>query len=228
MNDDSAGLAGFCGACRIVAYRVYPLTSVEIANGIRRLTDAHVRVINISLIGQETSHLLEDALAYARHAGVLVVAASGNAGADRVSFPASYLQASSGAASGGLSVGASDVHGRRASFSNYGPNLSLVAPGTFDSGCAHGIIGAIPSIAISFDTGTGCDATLFDTDGRRYAYANGTSFAAPEVAGVAALVWAAKPSLTTLPDFAAKSLPRINYYVGKLGEAASTAVRQAK
>ncbi len=32
----------------------------------------------------------------------------------------------------------------------------------------------------------------------------------------------------TLPQFAAKSLPRINYYVGKLGEAASTAVRQAK
>ncbi len=32
----------------------------------------------------------------------------------------------------------------------------------------------------------------------------------------------------TLPQFAAKSLPRINYYVGKLGDAASTAVRQAK
>jgi len=32
----------------------------------------------------------------------------------------------------------------------------------------------------------------------------------------------------TLPDLAAKSLPRINYYVGKLGEAASTALRQAK
>src|SRR6266542_4598493 len=35
-------------------------------------------------------------------------------------------------------------------------------------------------------------------------------------------------SPVTLPQFPAKSLPRINYYVGKLGEVASSAIRQAK
>jgi hypothetical protein len=34
-------------------------------------------------------------------------------------------------------------------------------------------------------------------DGARYAYASGTSFSAPEVAGIAALVWSVKPSLTS-------------------------------
>jgi hypothetical protein len=35
-------------------------------------------------------------------------------------------------------------------------------------------------------------------------------------------------SPVTLPQFPAKSLPRINYYAGKLGEVASSAIRQAK
>src|SRR5204863_6529299 len=35
-------------------------------------------------------------------------------------------------------------------------------------------------------------------DGSRYAYASGTSFAAPAVAGIAALVWAAAPGLTNV------------------------------
>ena len=191
-NDDGFGLAGFCGACRVLVWKTYPLNTVEVAMGVRRLTDDHVRVINMSLVGQNDSNLLSDALDYALSAGVLVVAASGNDGSGTVSFPASYL----GAADGGLAVGADDVAGNRAPFSNYGTGLSLVAPGTYKGGCDEGIIGAIPSIAISFDTGTGCDATLVDTHGARYAYANGTSFAAPEVAGIAALVWAAKPSLT--------------------------------
>jgi subtilisin family serine protease len=196
--DDGIGLAGFCGACRLVIYRSFPLTSLEVAAGVRALTDARVRIINLSLTGQEASSAVTDALDYALAAGVLVVAASGNNGEGTVAFPASYLQAAGGAAGGGLAVGASDVDGNRASFSNWGSQLSLVAPGTYNTRCAYGVIGAIPSIATEFDSGLGCDATLFDTHGARYAYANGTSFAVPEVAGIAALVWAAAPGLTSV------------------------------
>src|SRR5581483_10034402 len=72
-NDDGAGLAGFCGACRVLVWKTYPLNTVELATGIRRLTDAHVRVLNISLVS-EPSDVIADAVGYALAAGVLVVA----------------------------------------------------------------------------------------------------------------------------------------------------------
>ena len=49
-NDDGFGLAGFCGACRLAIYKASPLTNVQVAEGIRTLTDAHVRVINLSIV----------------------------------------------------------------------------------------------------------------------------------------------------------------------------------
>ena len=49
-NDDGFGLAGFCGACRLAVYKASPLTDVQVAEGIRTLTDAHVRIINLSIV----------------------------------------------------------------------------------------------------------------------------------------------------------------------------------
>jgi subtilisin family serine protease len=138
-----------------------------------------------------------DALHYASAAGVLVVAAAGNDGGTSVDFPASYVQQSGGDASTGLAVGATDARGARASFSNTGEELSLVAPGTFNSGCTVGILGAIPAIATDFEEAGSCAVTMTESGGARYAYASGTSFAVPEVAGTAALVWSLKPSLTS-------------------------------
>ncbi len=195
-DDDGFGLAGFCGACRLAVYRASPLTDVQVAEGIGALTDAHVRIINLSIVLDRPAQDVIDALHYASAAGVLVVAAAGNEGGTSIDFPASYVQQPGGAASLGLAVGASDRKGRRASFSNTGQQLSLVAPGTFDTGCKVGILGAIPALATGFDESGSCAVTMTRADGARYAYASGTSFAVPEVAGTAALVWAAKPSLT--------------------------------
>jgi serine protease len=195
-NDDGFGLAGFCGACRLAVYKASPLTDVQVAEGIRTLTDAHVRIINLSIVLNSPSQAVTDALTYATNAGVLVVAATGNEGASTIDFPASSIQQPNGAASAGLAVGASDRNGTRATFSNSGAQLSLLAPGTFNSSCTMGILGAIPAVATDFEESGSCAVTLTHAGGARYAYAGGTSFAAPEVSGIAALVWSVKPSLT--------------------------------
>jgi subtilisin family serine protease len=195
-NDDGFGLAGFCGACRLAVYKASPLTDVQVAEGIRTLTDAHVRIINLSIVLNSPSQAVTDALTYAANAGVLVVAATGNEGSSTIDFPASSIQQPDGAASPGLAVGASDRSGTRAIFSNSGSQLSLLAPGTFNTSCSEGILGAIPSVATDFEESGSCAVTLTQEGGARYAYAGGTSFAAPEVAGIAALVWSVKPSLT--------------------------------
>ena len=197
-NDDGFGLAGFCGACRLAIYKASPLTNVQVAEGIRTLTDAHVRVINLSIVLDAPSQAVSDAINYATAAGVLVVAAAGNEGTDTIDYPASYLQGANGAAGPGLAVGASDQTGKRASFSNTGPQLSLLAPGTFDSGCKAGIIGGIPTSAPDFGDAGSCSVIVTHLAGARYAYASGTSFAVPEVAGTAALVWSVKPTLTSV------------------------------
>ena len=195
-NDDGVGLAGFCGACRVAVYKAIPLDDVQLALGIQRLTDAHVRIINLSVVSQTVSQNIIDALNYAQSKGVLVVAASGNEGSGTIDFPASYLQPANGETAPALSVGAVTVGGDRAPFSNWGSQLSLVAPGALDTRCSVGIIGAIPAIAADFDEGRSCQSALGELGGNRYAYASGTSFAAPEVSGIAALVWSLRPELT--------------------------------
>src|SRR5205823_471696 len=162
-------------------YKAVPLNDVQIAAGIEQLTDAHVRVINLSLVATTFSQDIVDAVNYALAAGVLVVAASGNEGFGTVDFPASFLQPPNGTAAAGIAVGASDAAGNRAAFSNWGSQLSLVAPGSFDAGCGAGVLGAIPSVTGSFDNGESCDTVITDAQGNRYAYASGTSFAAPAV-----------------------------------------------
>jgi Subtilase family len=137
------------------------------------------------------SPIIADALHKAAWDGMLVVAAAGNEAWDHVDWPAAALQTGGGLRSYGLAVGATNADGSLASFSNTGRNLSVVAPGNFAGDCT-GVLVALPK---KNPLGEGCYRQWAGAGGATYGYIAGTSFSSPEVAGVAALVWAARPEL---------------------------------
>ena len=83
-------------------------------------------------------------------------------------------------------MAASTIAGKRAFFSNTGSQISLAAPG-------DNVFGAIASTS---SKEWWPRYTLPGSSAGLYGWSSGTSFSTPEVAGAAALVWAANPSLT--------------------------------
>ena len=188
------GLAGFGGDAQLLVVQAGgpdgSFTDVDEAAAIVYAVDHGAKIVNLSLGGAETSATERRAVEYATAHGVLLVAAVGNEAEEGnpIEYPAALLQppGSRGVGGIGLSVGASTQRGTRASFSNTGSHLSLAAPGEEVLGAlsSHSSASLYPRFALP-----GSSAGL-------YGYASGTSFATPQVAGAAALVWAAKPSAT--------------------------------
>jgi subtilisin family serine protease len=183
-----AGVAGFGGGARVLVVKAAEpqgFTDLDVAAGILYAVHRGARIINLSIAGRTRSPVEEMAIRYAAAHGVLMVAAAGNDAlhGDPPEYPAALLQpiGSNGSGGLGLSVGASDLHGNRAPFSESGSFLSLAAPG-------ESVFGAVARTTRSAKAGS--------TRNPLYGYASGTSFAAPEVAGAAALVWAADPGLS--------------------------------
>ncbi|KRF65959.1 hypothetical protein ASG99_17790 [Bacillus sp. Soil768D1] len=93
----------------------------KIALGIKYAVDHGAKVINLSL-GGEYSRTIEYALKDAAAKNVMVVVASGNDGAEGLSYPASSKYV--------ISVGATNALDLVSDYSNYGAKLDMVAPGT--------------------------------------------------------------------------------------------------
>src|SRR4051794_35129187 len=145
-SGDGFGMAGFGGAAHVVGVHAGAhggFTDGDVAIALAKLDSLGVRIVNLSLGGAFPSQpILVDAIHKAAAHGMLIVAAAGNQ-AGRVSWPAADVQPSGGGRSYGLAVGATDVDGKLASFSNSGQQLSLVAPGNFSGSCT-GVLVALP------------------------------------------------------------------------------------
>ena len=142
-------------------------TDIGVASGIRYAVDNGADVINLSLGGGGNSRPIRSALEYALSNDVFVVIASGNESGSIPSYPAIHSRDLMNV----ISVGAHDSSERSAGFSNK--------------------VGS--SRAVQIDApGVGIYSTL---PNNRVGRLNGTSMAAPHVAGVAALALSAKPDL---------------------------------
>ncbi len=152
-----------------------------IANGLIHATDAGAKIINLSIGGPKVGEaVLEDAIVYATSHGALLVMAAGNGFGDPVYYPAAYP--------GMLAVGGVDKNDQVQPYSNIGRQLSVVAPGGATPHVTGGILSTTPTYASMMSRESGGTTVT----GR----ATGTSQAAPQVAGIAALIWSREPNLT--------------------------------
>lgn len=120
----NGGLVGVAPEARLYMGKVCTelgCGSVAIASGIDWAVSLGADVVNMSLGGFFMTSAEAKALQNAEASGVVIAAASGNDYANRVSFPA--------AADTAFAVGAVDEKLLKADFSNYGPELDIVAPG---------------------------------------------------------------------------------------------------
>ncbi|PZD72944.1 Thermophilic serine proteinase [Acaryochloris thomasi RCC1774] len=141
-------------------------TVSDIAEAIRFAADHKADVINMSLGGGGESKLMREAIEYAHKKGVVIVAAAGNAGRNAAEYPARYPHV--------IGVSALDSVGNKAPYSNFGAGVDIAAPGG--------------SIQDRNGTGGILQNTITPQGDSVFAAFQGTSMAAPHVAGVAALI----------------------------------------
>jgi len=169
QTNNALGIASVAPGVTILPIRVLDANGngddVKVALGIDWAVSHGADVINLSLGGPGGTATLEEAVDNALANDCVVVAAAGNSATDpgytpgEIYYPAAYPDV--------IAVGATDSSDARADFSQYGPALDLVAPGVeiWSLWLRHPLTGQ-----------------------SRIAPLQGTSEAAPHVAGVAGLL----------------------------------------
>lgn len=193
-TDNGQGVAGVSWFAKLMPLRALGVdggTTYDVMQAVRyaaglgndsnRLPDAPADIINLSLGSPFFSQSAQDTFNEVRNRGILIVASAGNESSAAPSYPAAY--------NGVISVSATTIDGSLAPYSNYGGAIDVAAPGGYNGtdfngdGFGDGVLSTL-----------GDDSSGTTTLG--YGALNGTSMAAPQVAGVAALMKAVHPGLT--------------------------------
>jgi serine protease len=170
MAGTTVGVAGVTGAAPNVRILVQKVCGAPgcytsaIVNAIRAAADYPGMVaMNLSLGGSTISKAEKDAIAYATSKGVLVIASAGNSGTSKVGCPACDANA--------ISVSATSWRDALAYYSQYGSGLDISAAGGEMYSNTTDQMGVY---------------SAYLNNG--YTYMQGTSMAAPQVTGAAAVV----------------------------------------
>jgi len=175
-TNNNLGVAGIAYEATIMPLKVLSGsgggTVSDIAEAIIFAADNGANVINMSLGGGGESKLMQDAIDYAYKKGVTIVAAAGNSNRNAAFYPARYPKV--------IAVSATGSTGEKAPYSNYGAGVDVAAPG--------GII--VRGKDSNGDTSGGILQNTIDPKTKQSVFRSfqGTSMAAPHVAGVVALI----------------------------------------
>ncbi len=163
--NNHVGIAGTCNHARILAVKIGTDNAALIKSyeGIAYAAGMGAPVISCSWGGGASSLAEQDVVNAATELGSLIVVAGGNDGAEETFYPAGYKNV--------LAVAAVGRNDSKASFSNYGTNIGVSAPGVH-------ILSTLP--------------------GGFYDYMDGTSMATPCAAGVCGLVCLKYPQYSPL------------------------------
>jgi subtilisin family serine protease len=161
--NNGIGVAGVAGAAKIMPLRVadpsaYAMWSTT-AQAINYAADHGARIVNLSYQGAAASSTIQSAASYLRSKGGVLFVAAGNTGALDSTTPTNLMEV----------VSATDTGDTFATFSTYGPFVTISAPG---------------------------NNILTTAMGGGYQYWWGTSLATPVAAGTAALIVAKRPDFT--------------------------------
>lgn len=163
--NNSEGVAGMSWYNKVLPVKVLDNsgsgTTYAVAEGIIWAADHGAKVINMSLGNYADAQFLHDAIKYAFDRDIVLIAATGNDNTERPGYPAAYPEV--------FAVSATDPDMNKASYSNYGDYVDVMAPGT--------------SIASTYPN-------------NQYAALSGTSMASPHVAALAGLIRSLNPDLT--------------------------------
>ena len=174
-TNNARGVAGIAFRAAIMPLKVLSSqgsgSMAAIAQAIRFAADHDANVINLSLGGPFPVTPVRRAIEYAYRKGVVVVAAAGNDGRGRVSYPARYPDV--------IAVAATQWDETTTFYSNWGKQIDIAAPGgnmRVDQNGDGKPDGILQNTILPGGARTG------------YLWFMGTSMAAPHVAGIAALV----------------------------------------